>query len=614
MTNISPARFFKEAHRRQLFKITGLYIFGAFVVLQVADLAFPGLGIPESAIRYVWIATILGFPVALAFGWRFDVVAGRVLHTADTDGGGDRSLNRADFLILGIYSLAAIAIVAGLGIKIMDSPQPDSEVVSPKEFDATSIAVLAFENLSPDPDNAYFAEGISEEILNVLAKIDGLKVISRTSAFSFRGSKTPIPEIARLLGVANVLEGSVRKQGSRVRITAQLIDTRTDTHLWSESYDRELSDIFAVQEELAQSVAVALQDVLGVRTVKVDMPTTDLEAYQLFLQGREMFYQRGEALIGAIEALQAAVERDPDFTLAWAYLAAAAEVAPGHTEAIKPEDANVLADEASQKALELDPNLGFALAVRGRLQQGRGELIEALDLYQRAIIANPEESTSHLWLGLFNFSYGYLSQALLHLERAYELDPLVRNHNNHLCTAYLASGQMALSEPLCAKAQELGAGFSDSLLSHLVLSGDVDAAVANYDKLSASSVPHIQRLGRLYVEALRNRDIASVDALVAEENAVHGPGHEIIPKNYLWFNFRDQFFDHYSPLATTTPLYDIQPVWLPGNRAYIEDPRFFKIMSGFGAEALWEQHGYPDGCIRVNDPAGDFLNCAERYR
>jgi hypothetical protein len=120
MTNISPAQFFKEAHRRQLFKITGLYIFGAFVVLQVADLAFPGLGIPESAIRYVWIATILGFPVALAFGWRFDVVAGRVLHTADTDGGADRSLNRADFLILGIYSLAAIAIVDRFELAAID--------------------------------------------------------------------------------------------------------------------------------------------------------------------------------------------------------------------------------------------------------------------------------------------------------------------------------------------------------------------------------------------------------------------------------------------------------------------------------------------------------------
>ena len=369
MVNINLSRFFKEAHRRQLFKITGLYIVGAFVVLQVADLAFPGLGVPESAIRYVWIATILGFPVALAFGWRFDVVAGRILHTADTDGEADQPLNRADFLILGVYSLAAIVIVAGLGTKIMDSPQTDNDVVSPKAFDASSIAVLAFDNLSPDPDNAYFAEGISEEILNVLASIDGLKVTSRTSAFSFRGSEMPIPEIARQLGVANVLEGSVRKQGSRVRVTAQLIDTRTDTHLWSESYDRELSDIFAVQEELAQSVAVALQDVLGVRTVKVDMPTTDLEAYQLFLQGREMFYQRGDALIGAIEALQAAVERDPDFALAWAYLAAAALAAPDWTGAIKEEDAIVLADAASQKALELDPNLSIALAVRAGFEE-----------------------------------------------------------------------------------------------------------------------------------------------------------------------------------------------------------------------------------------------------
>jgi hypothetical protein len=216
--------------------------------------------------------------------------------------------------------------------------------------------------------------------------------------------------------------------------------------------------------------------------------------------------------------------------------------------------------------------------------------------------------------GLGNFSYGYLSQALLHLERAYELDPLQMTIRKHLCAVYLASGQLALASTRCAENKELRGGLPNSYISHMILSGNLDAAVAYFDGWLARPAPHFRRLGHLMIRALRNRDIASMDALVAEETAVHGPGNEGIPTYILWLNFRNQFFDHYSPLATRTPLYDLHPVWLPGNRAYVEDPRFFKIMSGFGAEALWEKHGYPDGCIRVNDPAGDFLNCAERYR
>jgi adenylate cyclase len=209
---------------------------------------------------------------------------------------------------------------------------PESVTSKQDPAPEASVAVLPFVNMSTDAENGFFADGISEELLNVLARVNGLKVASRTSAFSFKGKDTAIPEIARQLGVQHVLEGSVRKQGQRVRITAQLIKAGDDTHLWSESYDRDLNDIFKVQEEIAQAITRQLESILGKRRIEVAASTDNLEAYQNFLRGRARFHRR-EELLKAIEDLAAATRLDPDFGEAWVYLAATWWVAPGyHTE------------------------------------------------------------------------------------------------------------------------------------------------------------------------------------------------------------------------------------------------------------------------------------------
>jgi TolB-like protein/Tfp pilus assembly protein PilF len=510
---------------------------------------------------------------------------------------------------LGVAIIAATILVTlnigGLRERLLGeaTPQP-----------ITSIAVLPFVNMSDNPQQEYFSDGLSEEILNLLAQIPDLHVTSRSSAFSFRGQDVDIPTIAGKLGVAYVLEGSVRRAGNQLRIAAQLIEADSDTHLWSRIYDRELSDVFAVQEEIAQAVAVALQDVLGVRTVEVDILTNDLEAYQLFLKGRQMFYQRGEALNGAIAVLRMAVDRDPSFAVAWAFLAAAAEIAPDWITSISEEDADALADEASRIALDLNPNLGLALAARARLTEGRGDLVAALNLYNHAVIANPGDSTIQLWFGLFNFHYGYLGEALLHLERSYELDPLVGNTSKHLAAGYLISGQEERAQPHLAKARDFGAGMPRSFLSHHVLTGNMDAAWQHIEAAISSQSPHAVRLKQRIYVALKDTDSTSIGALIAEEDEFHGAGNWYRPEYFMWLNLKDEFFDHYSPQTSTTPLYDLRPAWLPGNRAFVEDLRFFEIMRGFGADVLWEQRGYPDGCVRAYNPLGDHLDCTERYR
>jgi TolB-like protein len=229
-----------------------------------------------------------------------------------------------------------------------------------------SIAVLPFDNMSADAENEYFADGLAEEILNALAHVPGLKVAARTSSFSFKDKDADIPTIAGALGVRTVLEGSVRKSGDRVRITAQLINAADGLHLWSETYDRDLDDIFVVQEEIARAIVEALEVRLTAGGALVERPTGDQEAYEEYLRGRFLWNQRTpEALEAAISHFERAVERDPDFTLAWAGLADAILTLPWYVSEADWDSLLQSGREAAERALELDPNLGQAHATLG---------------------------------------------------------------------------------------------------------------------------------------------------------------------------------------------------------------------------------------------------------
>ena len=229
------------------------------------------------------------------------------------------------------------------------------------------IAVLPFVNMSEDPGNEYFSDGISEELINLLANVPGLEVRSRTSSFSFKGENWKMADLAKELNSSLIVEGTVRKVDNRVRVTAQLIDPVTDKHLWSDSYDRKLSNIFSLQGEIAQSIVNSMQDEIGPYTVIAERPTENIEAYELFFQGRHLFYQRGAALDRAILLLQMAVEEDPGFAEAWAYLAAAASITCYYQTSISNEDAWLIAEQAAKMSLDLSPGSGLALASQAML-------------------------------------------------------------------------------------------------------------------------------------------------------------------------------------------------------------------------------------------------------
>ena len=482
------------------------------------------------------------------------------------------------------------------------------------------IAVLPFVNMSEDPAYEHFSDAISGELINLLAKVPGLDVISQTSSFSFKGQSIKVADLARELSASLIVEGTVRKVDNHVRITAQLIDPSTDKHLWSDGYDLELSDIFSLQADIAQSIVTAMQDEIGTHTVISSRPTENIEAYELFLTGRHYFYQRGAAMDKAIRVLKLAVEEDPEFAEAWAYLAAAACVTWVYQTSIGDEEATRLADQAAKTSLDLDPGMGLALAVQAMLAYGyEGDVEKGFQLIDTAADEYPHDSTIRLWAGMFNHHWGYLEEALHHFQYACRHNPRAGITNGMLGQVYLEKGQEDIAAPHLTKATELGWPLHVfTMASRHMMRGDFDAAFA-YVKVAfadpgtdSDPLPWIHELeeaGRTYID-----NPATADALIAVLE--RAPREGVWGKLYLFliFDLRDQFFENFSLAVKENHLWTMimMIVWLPEYRAYVEDPRFLDIMRGDRALKLWERRGFPDGCIRVSDSTGDRLDCSER--
>jgi TolB-like protein/Tfp pilus assembly protein PilF len=375
-----------------------------------------------------------------------------------------------------------------------------------------SVAVLPFENLSHDPDNAYFAEGVQEEILTRLAKIADLKVISRTSTQHLKSSPDDLPQIARRLGVSNILEGSVQKAGDKVRVNVQLINAAGEAHLWAETYDRTLNDIFAVESEIARTVADTLQAKLSVYEKRAisTRPTNNPVAYEDYLKGRYFWSKRtGEDFKTAISYFEKAIDKDPGFALAYAGLADTYVLLPGFTW-VAPQDAMPKAKVAAQKALELDDTLAEAhtsLAMVLRIYEF--DYAGAVAEFKRAIELNPNYAVAHYWFGTHVLTaLGRFDEAIAEVKRAIELDPLSVVANVDLSTTYFYARRFDNAIDQARRAIQLDTNF---YYAHYTLGlalqqkGSLDVAIAEFEKAhSLNDDPYAAGLlGHAY--ALRGR-------------------------------------------------------------------------------------------------------------
>src|SRR5881398_1373619 len=349
---MNPRNFFAELKRRNVYKVAVAYAVVSWLIVQIATQVFPFFEIPNWAVRLVVLLLILGFPVALIFSWAFEITPEGIKRESEIDP--TTSITHSTGRKIAAFTAVAAAIAAAL--LVFQLIRARSTSTSAATISNKSIAVLPFDNLSGDPQNAYFAEGVQDEILTRLAKIAELKVISRTSTQRFKSAPNDLRQIAQQLGVANILEGSVQRAADQVRVNVQLINATTDAHLWAESYDRALTDIFTVESEIAKTISDTLRAKLTGSEERMisEKPTANPEAYKLYLKGRFFWSRRtGDNLPKAIDYFKQAIAHDPNYALAYAALAEAYVILPAYTDA-DPRDTNPKAKEAARKALEID--------------------------------------------------------------------------------------------------------------------------------------------------------------------------------------------------------------------------------------------------------------------
>src|SRR5437867_6662647 len=413
--------FFAELKRRNVYKVAIAYGVVAWLLIQIATQVFPFFEIPNWAVRLVVLLLIIGFPVALILAWAFELTPEGLKRTETADAEHLPTRSRTRTWIYVVVITGAISIGVFYFGRYRSSKQSEST-----ELSAKSIAVLPFENLSRDPDNAYFADGIQEEILARLAKIADLKVISRTSTQHYKSSPDNLPQIAKQLGVANILEGSVQKSADKVRVNVELIRAATDAHLWADTFDRQLTDVFAIESEVARTIADTLQAKLTdpERNAIAARPTESTEAYQLYLKGR-FFWNKWspEASQKAIEYFQQAIDKDPGYALAYAGLADT-YISQAWFGEVAPRVAVPRAEAAAMKALDIDDglaeahvSLGFANCIYD------WDWPAAATHFERALALSPGYATAHGWHSAYLAALGRSDEALTEAKRAFELDP-----------------------------------------------------------------------------------------------------------------------------------------------------------------------------------------------
>jgi TolB-like protein/Tfp pilus assembly protein PilF len=497
--------FFAELKRRNVYKVAVAYIVGGWALSQGIAQVFPVFDVPNWVIRLIVLLMIIGLPVALVLAWAFEITPEGIkrTETADAMPGIARRKKHAWIYIVVIGALFSI------GLFFLGGYMARNSHASSNESAAKSIAVLPFDNLSRDPDNAYFAEGMQDEILTRLAKVADLKVISRTSTQHFKSTPENLPQIAKQLGVTNILEGSVQKAKDQVRVNVQLINALTDAHLWAEIYDRKLTDIFSVESDIAKTIADTLQAKLtgSEQTAISKKPTANSEAYELYLKGRFFWNKRtGNDLKTGANYFQRAIDADPSYANAYAGLAQPYVLIPLFGAGM-PRDFFPKASDAARRAIELDETSAEGHAALGNLYCMDDFNPPASEKeFQRAIALDPNYATAHHWFSnSLLVTMGRFDEAIKEGKRAVELDPLSLIINADLGGTLMLSRRYddAIAQLRSTLALDPNFAYAHwNLGEALYLKGDSTGAIAEYEKAaSLDNDPEIQALlARAYAE------------------------------------------------------------------------------------------------------------------
>ena len=621
--------FFSELKRRNVFKVGIAYAIVAWLLIQVASTVAPALHLPEWTLSFITLLIIIGFPLAIFLAWAYELTPEGIKTT--TSAGPDQyhtqtTGQRLNYFIMGVLVLAVGFLLVDKYVlnetpeivKETTAPATNAETVAsaPTSIEETataappdSIAVLPFTNMSSDPEQEYFADGIAEELLNSLARIKDLEVRGRTSSFYFKGRKEDLHTISKMLNVENIIEGSVRKAGEQVRITVQLINTKTDDHLWSKTYERTMDDIFAIQDDIAKSVAAALQITLGVGELgRAPGMTRNVAAYDAFLAGRSLMRQLSrENVSRAIEQFEKAVALDPDFAIAWAALAGAYGAAGNVFIPERRQELMTKRDAANSRVMAIAPEADFALSTAA---QQSGDRVKVERLYKQVLALAPDDFDTNFGYGMFLDNVGRPTEAIDYLQRAVRVEPLAFGAHLQLGIAFELSGNSIAAATEFKQARGLSnqPALANATLMVLALEEKNRALIDEYGALAVAAEaelnPLVSRPGSRNLNQVMLGLLDTPEAAVAELRKFLTDPAYANPFNRntiaVWASY---FGDHELALQINREIGSLSvATWRPIYKPMRRLPDFKEVVTKAGLVDYWRTTGnWGDFCHPVGD-------------
>ena len=598
---------FSELKRRNVFRVATAYVVAAWLTIQVAETILPAFGFGDTALRLVITFLAIAFFPALVFSWAFEITPKGLKREVDL--AREESITRYTGKRLDRIIMVLLALALGYFAfdKFLLDPARDAELaeatarqarseVLAQSYRDRSIAVLPFVDLSPKGDQEYFSDGISEELLNLLARIPDLRVIARTSSFSYKGKDMKIADMAAELNVGHVLEGSVRKAGNKLRISAQLIEARGETHLWSETYDRELRDIFALQDEIAGKVVEQLRVRLVGETVGVK--EHDPDAYDLYLRAKFIAQTRTpESLSKSIDLIQQALVIDPLFAEGHGFLATLYFLQRQYGRVTTLEERNslfALAERSAIQALSLNEKLPGPHAILAVTALYRFQWQLAEENFMRAIDFGPNDSHVRRWYSRHLMWLGYLEEAYDQASLAQRLDPINPSSNGNLGLVFALKGNDAQAKKYAGIGRELGLVnfYSPDLMVDLASGRWTDAAAAWAAGLKASG--HDTELVTGIFEAREHPElIEPILEYIKSRGPQLGPAGELDLALLL--------LGQYEEFLSLVEGDSFMTLWTPLAHPARQLPEFRELVSDAGMVTYWKFRGWPDLCHPVED-------------
>jgi TolB-like protein/Tfp pilus assembly protein PilF len=581
-------RFFAELKRRKVFQVAAVYGAAMFGVLQAADVLVPALHLPEGLITGVAVIGLIGFPIALVVAWTYERTAAGLVRTGEAAPGELTQIITAPAAKRWPVGLAAAAgtalLLVGGWLALGRPASGEGDAATPAEAgtatsaSTVSIAVLPFEDMSELGDKEYFSDGLSEELIDVLVRVEGLRVAARTSSFAFKESAADIRTIADSLDVETVLEGSVRASGDRLKITAQLIQASDGFHLWSDTYERELTDVFEVQEEIATAISEALLGTLELEgRTEFSVTRTDIEAYEQYLLGRAFVSQRGPALRRAEDHFRAAIAIDSTYAPAWGGLAEVFAVYPYYVD-VPIDEALAESERAARRALALDSLSASARVALGSVLRERRQWAEAEAELRKALELSPENAEANGEYAQYLAYVGRLEEASSYADRALALDPL-SGHKLGIAGVYsLLAGDDETAEERMWRVRDFSIS-ANILTQHLVSQGRLDEA-----ERAARLSPNVAEMLTRLVEAVRSPAGSEVRARAIEQISdrkmqLDLGGGTPQPAWLLLLGEREEAVDLLEAFLEEQVL-GLEVLWLPVYDPIRDHPRYPSIVAG----------------------------------